>query len=152
MGVGHGVGDLSSETLQTPPAWEVGRTSFLGFPAASLLDQSCAFVSDALGERCYLVGSALESRDFRDVDVRVIMDDAKFDSLFGAEKGLNAWWNLFCVAVSVYLADRSGLDIDFQVQKRSRVPDDDWGKPRVPLGVYADHPTRRPPWNRGDET
>lgn len=127
-------------------AAEAGRTSFLGFVEHVQLEEVARHCNDALDETCWLVGSALQTRDHRDVDVRVIMDDDKFDALFGPEKGLNAFWHFFCVAVSVYMADRTGLNIDFQVQKRGRVKDEDWQKPRVPLGRYTDHETRRPAW------
>lgn len=64
----------------------------------------------------YLVGSAGERPDFRDVDVRLILMDDTFDKLFGHSPML---WSLFCYATSRQLAADTGLPIDFQVQRCS---------------------------------
>jgi hypothetical protein len=116
--------------------------SFLGAPEIFSLGLACHLVGRALGETCYLVGSVNERPDFRDVDVRVIMDDAKYAALFGAGGNgeVHVFWSLFCTATSEYLAKRTGLRIDFQVQKRSAVAEADWDKVRLPLGIYlVDH-------------
>ncbi len=64
------------------------------------------------GEVPYLVGSALTSADYRDVDVRVILDDPDHAALAGILKvsSLN-------VAVSLWGQKATGLPIDFQVQQ-----------------------------------
>ena len=118
------------KTIKQDAALAVGRGSFLGFPAHDALSQACQFVGQALDETCYLVGSVLETRDYRDVDVRVIMDDDKFIALFGRDPGLNAFWSLLSVSISEYLRRRTDLAVDFQIQRRSRVKDDDWAKRR----------------------
>jgi hypothetical protein len=73
---------------------------------------------DVLG--VFLVGSCLERPDFRDVDVRAIMEDAAYDRLFpGGETGTesDAFWSLLCLGIGAYLAHASGLPIDFQIQR-----------------------------------
>lgn len=73
---------------------------------------------DALGT--FLVGSCLERPDFRDVDVRTIMEDEAFDKLFpGGESGTDsdAFWSLLCESIGAYLAQATGLPIDFQIQR-----------------------------------
>jgi len=73
---------------------------------------------DTLG--IFLVGSCLERSDFRDVDVRAMMDDAAFDRLFpGGESGTesDAFWSLLCESIGAYLARATGLPIDFQIQR-----------------------------------
>jgi hypothetical protein len=73
---------------------------------------------DTLG--IFLVGSVLERPDFRDVDVRAIMADEVFDRLFpGGESGMDsdAFWSLLCESVGAYLAQATGLPIDFQIQR-----------------------------------
>ena len=78
-----------------------------------------------LHETPYLVGSALERPDFRDVDVRVLYDDKRFDREFGDGYGkrvgrfdprrvryLNA-------ALSTWGQRETGLPIDFQVQRQT---------------------------------
>jgi hypothetical protein len=63
----------------------------------------------------YLVGTVLTSPDFRDVDVRMILDDEWFDAEFA-----NPWlWEVFCLAVTSWLRSETGLSIDFQVQRQS---------------------------------
>ena len=61
----------------------------------------------------YLVGSVLERPDWRDVDVRMILDDEDFDRLFASSE----LWETFCYAVSGALRADTGLPIDFQVQR-----------------------------------
>lgn len=74
----------------------------------------------ATGEMPYLVGSSLDRRDFRDVDVRMILDDDLFDTLFPYPKpGVlrnQALWAMLCEALSVWGAHETGLPIDFQFQ------------------------------------
>ena len=106
--------------------------SFLGSPAEYLLDQACIGVARAFGTKPYLVGSAMEKGDWRDVDVRVMLDDDDFDRLFpGPVARVNPLWSLLCVTISEHLSRVTGLPVDFQVQ---RVSD---ANARYP---YARHP------------
>lgn len=99
------------------------RATFLPAPHVFNLNQACAVVAQALNHSVYLVGSALERRDYRDVDVRAILDDAEFDRLFpGLAKGiasLDPLWSLMCSSISLYLQQHSGLPVDFQIQRSS---------------------------------
>lgn len=79
----------------------------------------------------YLVGSASERPDFRDVDVRLILPDERFDALFGHAPEL---WGLFCYAVSRQLAADTGLPVDFQVQRQTEANAKHDG-PRNPIGA-----------------
>lgn len=110
----------------------------LGAPECFALSHACLIVEAALGETCYLVGSAVDRRDFRDVDVRVIMSDEKWQLLFGRTQNgeLVPFWSLLCTAISEYLSRRTGLKVDFQIQRRSAVREADWEKPRQPLAIY----------------
>ena len=121
----------------------VTRSCYVGVPAIFILSQECYFIKMALGDTCYLVGSSTETRDFRDVDVRVIFNDDKFDAMFSA--AFCPFWSLLCTSISVMLSQRTGLPVDFQIQKRSRVKESDWNKMRVPLGIFhsAGTPTSR---------
>lgn len=114
------------------------RTCFVGAPEVFALDQACHMVHEAFGEVCYLVGSSTQKRDFRDVDVRMIFDDAKWTLLFGKHHSGQhvAFWSLTCTAISEWMSRRTGLKVDFQIQRRSSVSQTDWEKPRVPLGLY----------------
>lgn len=53
----------------------------VGMPAASRLDQFGRVCHEAFGATAYLVGSALKTTDWRDVDVRVILTDDEFASV-----------------------------------------------------------------------
>ena len=113
------------------------RYSYIGAPEAYSLDQVANFVNKAFGGTCYLVGSATETRDFRDVDVRMIFSNEKYVALFGDTHGGHSYfWSLVCVSVSEYMTKRTGLKVDFQIQKRANVTKADWDKIRNPLGLF----------------
>lgn len=83
------------------------------------LDVACTALRSFYREHnggIYLVGSSELRRDYRDVDVRLILPDLEFDKLFGHSEKL---WSAFCYAVSGQLRADTGLPIDFQVQRRS---------------------------------
>lgn len=113
------------------------RACFVRLPELRLLEHSCLLVNWAFDNSCYLVGSCLKTPDFHDVDIRMIFDDEKFEQEFGPDPGeLSPKWSLTCTSISLYLQRQTGLPVDFQIQKRSRVKDEDWEKDRLPLGVF----------------
>jgi hypothetical protein len=63
----------------------------------------------------YLVGTVLTGPDWRDVDVRMIMDDDEFDATFSN----SLLWETFCLTATSWLRSQTGLPIDFQVQRQS---------------------------------
>lgn len=69
----------------------------------------------------YMVGSVLRKADWRDVDIRVILDDAEYDRMFPATDkwGENAFWKIICISISNYLGSVTGLPIDFQIQRQT---------------------------------
>lgn len=96
----------------------------IGAPACFALEAAMVQVNAAFGVYCsYVVGSALERHDWRDVDVRLILDDDAFAREFpGAE--LHHWefhakWLLLMVAISKHLQHVTGLPVDFQIQPRT---------------------------------
>lgn len=127
---------------------------YLGGNAHKSLEQALLIFDRAFGEKTYLVGSALETPDHNDVDLRMIMDDGPFGLLFGKERYMDhsAFWSLLMVALSEYLEKRTGLTIDFQIQKRSKVKEEDWAKWRQPMAVFYDSVRNKdlpPVWHRG---
>ena len=116
--------------------------SRLGGPEHRSLEHALRIVHDAFGRdnMPYLVGSATERADYRDVDVRIILDDVDFNAIFGGGTPGSRipLWSLLTVAISEYLAKRTGLPVDFQIQRRSEVKTADWDKPRHPLGMFCD--------------
>jgi hypothetical protein len=102
---------------------EKPRAHYIGAPEFFHLNMLCQIVNSAFGDYgTYLVGSALKTRNYRDVDLRHIMADEQFDKMFpsaGANPYYDAYWSLVCSAISEWLSKRSGLPIDFQIQKQS---------------------------------
>ena len=83
------------------------------------LDHACKVIADAyrmhIQGGLYLVGSCLERKDFRDVDVRAIVEDSAFSRLFPSLKVAK----LASVAFSEWLSMRTGMNVDFQFQERT---------------------------------
>ncbi len=107
-------------------------------PALFLLDQACIVVGWAFDSTPYLVGSSLTTRTYRDVDVRVILDDEVYDRWFPGpgHQSTHPLWSLLCSAISSQLASTTGLPIDFQLQSRSDMEAKYANKPRHPLGIF----------------
>lgn len=99
-----------------------------------LLDNACHPLREAFPSYGpYLVGTAFHRGPFRDVDVRLIMEDEEFDKLADAV-GMPAVWFLG-LGLGQYLASLTGLPIDFQFQRATEANEIHGGKPRNPLGL-----------------
>lgn len=110
------------------------------------LDRATAMVErayhwDSVG--IFLVGSALARRDFRDVDVRMMLHDASFDAMFDDASGEDRW-SLLCVAFSTLLREESGLPVDFQIQRMSDANALHAGHRRHGLGLVPRYPGESP--------
>ena len=91
-------------------------------PAALLLDEFGSQVWSAFGTPPYLVGSALYGKGWRDVDVRLILDDNEYANQgFGEpnEAHRNGKWVAMCLAFSSLGKQMTGLPIDFQIQQQT---------------------------------
>lgn len=95
----------------------------VGMPASLRLDQFGAQVWAAFGSPPYhLVGSALSEKVWRDVDVRLILDDEEWDAMRLGNPNCdhqNAKWNSLCLAYSALGRVMTGLPIDFQIQRQT---------------------------------
>lgn len=137
---------MSEEPVTAP--WK--RANYVPAPHFYNLNQACVLLNTALGDYgCYLVGSSIERRDYRDVDVRFIMEDGAYDRLFrDPEAGyLNALWSLMCTSISLWLKQVTDLPIDFQIQRMTQANREHSrkdGHDRQPLGVFRDYPGERP--------
>ena len=122
---------------------------YVGAPACFALELACKHLNKAFGvdesghAGIYLVGSALQRPDWRDIDVRLMMDDASFQTLFpnacltNAAWEFDARWAVMCVAISKWLSDQTGLPVDFQFQPMTFANERHKG-PRSALGLeYA---------------
>lgn len=118
--------------------------SHVGMPAGIYLDHFGVEVYEAFGDFPYLVGSALRTTGWRDVDVRLILADDEYESQFGVLTRpycLNPRWNAMCLAFSALGERMTGLPIDFQIQQRTEANECNSG-PRHSLG-HATYITRR---------
>lgn len=91
---------------------EAARVCFLGPPELRRLDLACVPIVRAFGAEPYLVGSVNTRRDYRDVDVRLILADDHPVHGQGDIHGLN-------FALSEYLRLSTDLPVDFQIQAQT---------------------------------
>lgn len=121
--------------------------SYLSPPDLHRLDWACQPIRRAFGTPPYLVGSVLTRPDFRDIDLRLILDDEVVERLFGpdgtsgtpeqqAPHGLRL---LIDIALSDLIAKAASLPwpIDFQIQARSEANGEHGGQMRNPMGVRS---------------
>lgn len=108
----------------------------VGQPDSYLLNMFGVEVRQAFGETAYHVGSSLtEKRGWRDVDVRLILDDGEYVGYFGdpltpAHNALRLMsWNL---AWSILGRHITRLPIDFQFQQQS-LANEEFAGPRSAL-------------------
>ncbi|SRR5260370_10743232 len=126
--------------LPKPP-----RVNWIGAPQFFNLNHACRILTEAYGYHVYLVGSAMERRDFRDVDIRCILDDDEFARLFPdcpRNPQWNARWSLLCSAISEWLSTHSSLPVDFQFQSQTAANRDFGDRPRSALGFFVSPPDR----------
>jgi hypothetical protein len=110
-------------------------------PATLLLEEFGSQVWHAFGSPPYLVGSSLVGKQWRDVDVRLILDDAEYEALgLGDPRPSyahrNGKWCALCLAFSALGKQMTGLPIDFQIQQRTWA-NKTYDGPCSTLGVVA---------------
>lgn len=111
----------------------------VGMPAAMLLDEFGSQVWSTFGHPPYLVGSALRGKKWRDVDVRVILDDAEYAALGLGDPDYphqNGKWVSLCLAYSALGKSLTGLPIDFQIQQQTKA-NKTFDGARSALGIIA---------------
>lgn len=126
------------------------RADYIGMPHMPKLDRFGEIVYQAFTARAYVVGSALTRRDWRDVDVRVILDDDRFELLFGAETDWRKNPRLAAVATAfAALANQmTGLPVDFGIDQMTEANADENASRRHPLGVQHGVIREREEWER----
>lgn len=122
------------------------RTTLLTTAELHSLDSACALIRRAFGHPPYLVGTAGagSAERYRDVDVRLILDDGEFDALCPTL----ARWELLSLSIGAYLRERTSLPVDFQVQRMTEA-NEKHDKPRNPLGmgrIFAGGGDATPDW------
>lgn len=147
----------------TPAAYRASRvstkprTDLLTTVELYKLDIACRAIRKAFGHPPYLVGSAGPANlvatspgTYRDVDVRLMLDDGEFAAVCPTR----ARWELLCLAVSAYLREWTGLPIDFQVQRTQEANERYGSQMRNPLGmsrVFAGGGDGTPGWEDAQE-
>jgi hypothetical protein len=100
------------------------KSSGIGMPASIYLHDFGELVARAFdGEVAYLVGSAVNGSTWRDVDVRVMLDDNKYAAMgFGDPRRPqeNPKWCAYVMAFSELGRKMTGLPIDFQIQQTTQ--------------------------------
>jgi hypothetical protein len=110
----------------------------VGMPAALHLEAFGREIDAAFGHLPYLVGSAAVGKQWRDVDLRLILPDDEFDALFPAHTApsrQDGRWGLLCAAISELARQRTGLPVDFQIQRMSYA-NDRYPGVRLALGIH----------------
>ena len=106
---------------------------YLDAPDLTRLDLAAVLVNEVLDGLPYLVGSVLTTPDYRDVDVRAILHDDRFDELF-KRVGRDPLKDLIEVAITEHFVRSTGLRVDFQIQRMS--DSQKYEGVRHPLGLY----------------
>lgn len=112
----------------------------VGMPATLYLHEFGSQVWAAFGKPPYLVGSALAGKVWRDVDVRLILEDDVYEAMgLGAPtmQHTNGKWVALCMAFSALGREITGLPIDFQIQQQTQANKAFEGAARSALGVIA---------------
>ena len=91
-----------------------------GMPQGIWLNKFGVIVEQVFGHTPYQVGSSLTSKDWRDVDVRLILPDDEFDAMFGSG---GTWHDAklagLTLAFSSLAKEMTELPVDFQIQRQS---------------------------------
>lgn len=92
-------------------------------PATLYMQEFGQLVEDVFGSAPYHVGSSLASKtNFRDVDVRVILDDVEYKRWRLGDPSYpqqNRKWRSLVKAYSLLGQVMTGLPIDFQIQQQT---------------------------------
>lgn len=117
----------------------MGRGCYLAATALFQLNHAAVILNRAFDSTCYLVGSCMRTKEYRDVDVRLILFDEEYDRLFPGTKGrapqTNALWSVMCVSISEHLSRLTGLPVDFQIQRMTQA-NEEYDGPRNALGIF----------------
>lgn len=106
-----------------------------GMPAGIWLGKFGVIVADYFGHTAYHVGSSLARKDWRDVDVRLILPDDEFNARFGRLRSAEVNPKLAAVTLAFCALGKemTGLPVDFQIQPMSHANDRYGEEPRSAL-------------------
>lgn len=110
----------------------------VGMPASLYLHEFGSQVWAAFGTAPYLVGSSMHGKQWRDIDVRLILPDDEYEAWgFGPplEARRNGKWVSLVLAYAALGKSMTGLPIDFQIQQQTQANAEYPHQPRSALGV-----------------
>lgn len=108
------------------------RGSYLQLADFERVEEWCRSVFTLFdGNVPYMVGSVNRHPDFRDVDIRLLVDD----DVFAANWSDPIKHRLINRAISTWGQRETGLPIDFQVQERTAANEQFEGEFRNPMGI-----------------
>lgn len=94
----------------------------VGMPADLYLEEFGYQIWNAFGATAYHVGSSVFGKEWRDVDVRLLLEDEKYEQMGLGDPEYphqNAKWVSLVMAYSALGKQMTGLPIDFQIQQQS---------------------------------
>src|SRR5258707_691931 len=94
---------------------EKHRASYLTVSQSYNLNIVCRPVA-SIGYGTLHVGSSLTSPSYHDVDLSCILPDDEYDRMFESDRG-ESFLTFLNTAISEWIANRTGLPIDFQFQR-----------------------------------
>jgi PBP1b-binding outer membrane lipoprotein LpoB len=109
------------------------RSTYLSPPDLHRLDWACRPIAVAFGEPPYLVGSVLTRPDFRDIDIRLILDDDTVQRMFADHPRARLLLNIALTDL-IARAANAPAPIDFQIQSMTEANVSEHGA-RNQLGV-----------------
>jgi hypothetical protein len=110
------------------------RATYISVPDMYRLKVAGMHLSKVFNASPMLVGSALTKRDYRDVDIRMILPDSEFEGMFPNK----AWLMLANAALTDWMAKSTGLPIDFQFQGMTEA-NAEFDGPRRPIGTSFEY-------------
>lgn len=119
----------------------------VGMPANLYLHEFGSQVWAAFGEPPYHVGSSMTGKQWRDVDVRLILDDETYEAMgLGDPKNPhhNGKWVSLCMAYSALAKQMTGLPVDFQIQQRTQANAEFKDGPRSAIGIVELRMSKEP--------
>ena len=135
---------MAIDAVSTSPNQEPGVRVRVGQPGNLRLFAWAQQLDCAFGVSPLLVGSAIQRKDWRDVDVRLVLPDEQYHQWVGGSWYLESRRQSMCVAYSIWGQQYTGLPIDFQFQPATEAEQHS-GQPAIALrGFYSSRPRTGP--------